>query len=323
MQTTAISPVPVVVLPADDDAPVTSARYVRVLQRAFTALLVLGPVAGLAVAIPLWWGDVVHLHDVIIAAALYLVTGFGITVGFHRLFTHRSFRPARPLKIGLAIAGSMAVEGSLIGWVAGHRRHHRFSDHPGDIHSPHLHGTTATQLLRGLVFAHVGWLFAYNPTSEEAFANDLRSDHDLTTVNRLFPVFAIASFALPFGLGWAITGTIRGALGTLLWAGAVRMMLLHHVTWSVNSICHMFGQRPFRTRDHSTNFAPLAVISFGESWHNLHHAYPTSARHGALRGQRDPSAALIRLFERAGWATGVVWPDPARLIALQGRPAHR
>jgi len=284
------------------------------LGRVVTALLVIGPVVALAVAIPLLWGRAVSLQDLILAAVLYVFTGFGVTVGYHRLFAHRGFRPARWLKIVLAAAGSLAVEGSVTGWVANHRRHHQFSDQPGDPHSPHLHGSGAVAQLRGFAHAHVGWLFKGDVTSAARYAPDLLKDADTRRISRLFPLFAVASLAVPFLLGWTLSGfAISGALTALLWAGLARMMLLHHVTWSVNSICHMFGKQPATQKDHSTNFAPLAIISFGESWHNFHHAFPSSARHGALPHQIDPSAALIGFFEHAGWATHVRWPSAAQL----------
>jgi stearoyl-CoA desaturase (delta-9 desaturase) len=241
------------------------------------------------------------------------VSGFGVTVGYHRLFAHRSFRAARWLKIVLASAGSLAVEGSVIGWVANHRRHHVFSDKPGDPHSPHLYGAGITAQFRGFAHAHIGWLFKVDTTSAARYAPELLDDADTRIVSRLFPIFAISSLAAPFFIGWTVTGALEGAFTALLWAGLVRMMLLHHVTWSVNSICHMFGPQPATQKDHSTNFAPLALLSFGESWHNFHHAHPASARHGALPHQIDPSAALIRVFEITRCATHVRWPTPAQL----------
>lgn len=283
-------------------------RTVLFAQRAFTALLVVGPVVAIALTVPLLWGRLLSVRDVVLAVCFYLVTGHGVTVGFHRLFTHRSFKAKRPLKIALAVAGSMAVEGSLIGWVANHRRHHVFSDQPGDPHSPHRYGAGALGQLRGFAYAHVGWLFAGDGTSEDRYAADLRRDGDIVTISRMFPAFAVASFVLPFVAGWLLTRSLLGAFTAFLWAGVVRMALLHHATWSVNSVCHMFGDRPQAVADRSTNFWPLAVVSMGESWHNFHHAHPASARHGAGRGQLDSSAALIRLFERAGWATAVRWP---------------
>jgi stearoyl-CoA desaturase (Delta-9 desaturase) len=283
------------------------------LGRIVTALLVVGPIAALAVAVPLLWGHAVHLRDVVLASVFYVVSGFGVTVGYHRLFAHRGFRPARWLKIVLASAGSLAVEGSVVGWVANHRRHHVFSDKPGDPHSPHLHGTGIRAQLRGFAHAHVGWLFHGDTTSAARYAPELLQDPDAKLISRLFPLFAIGSLAAPFFLGWTVSGAIGGAFTALLWAGLARMLLLHHVTWSVNSICHMFGKQPATQKDRSTNFAPLAIISFGESWHNFHHAHPASARHGALRHQLDPSAALIRWFERVGWVTHVRWPTHAQV----------
>ena len=289
--------------------------------RIVTALLVIGPLAGVSAVVPSLWGRAVHLRDLVLALVLYAVTGHGVTVGFHRMFTHGSFKANRPLKIVLAVAGSMAVEGSLISWVANHRRHHVFSDRPGDPHSPHLHGQGLTGQLRGLAHAHVGWLFRSDPTPAERYAPDLLRDRDVTVISALFPLLALISLALPFLVGWGLSGSPVGGVTTLVWAGLVRMALLHHVTWSVNSICHMFGRQPFTAKDHSRNFAPLAVLSMGESWHNLHHAYPTSARHGVGRGQIDSSAGLIRLFEHAGWASKVRWPNPDRLAACAAAPA--
>lgn len=303
-------------LPVPEADAAASGRAGTIVGRVITALLVVGPGVALGVAIPLLWGDVVHLRDVILGVVLYAVTGHGVTVGFHRLFTHRSFTPNRPLKIILAAAGSMALEGSLISWVANHRRHHMFSDQPGDPHSPHLHGDGVFAQLRGFAHAHVGWLFTSSPTSTQRFAPDLLNDRDIVIVNRLFPLFAVASLAVPFTIGWGLAGTLSGAFTAFLWAGLVRMALLHHVTWSVNSVCHVFGRRPFASNDRSTNFAPLAVLGMGENWHNFHHASPASARHGVLPHQLDSSARLIRLFERAGWATKVRWPSAARIAAL-------
>lgn len=285
-----------------------------VVDRVVTTLFVVGPVVVLAIAIPLLWGNAVNLRDLIIAAVFYLVAGFGISVGFHRLFTHRSFKANRPLKMILAAAGSMAFEGSVTSWVANHRRHHMFSDQPGDPHSPHRYGTGPLARMRGLAYAHVGWLFTPDVTSKDRFAPDLLRDDDIVTATKLFPLFAALSFAIPFGVGWAISGTFAGALTALIWAGLVRMVVFHHVTWSINSLCHMFGTKPFETKDQSTNFAPLAFLSLGESWHSYHHANPSSARHGVLPRQVDLSASLIRLLERAGWATRVHWPQRAALL---------
>ncbi len=283
--------------------------------RVVTGALVLGPIAGASAVVPSLWGHAIHLRDVVLAVVLYAVTGHGVTVGFHRMFSHGSFKPTRALKIALAVAGSMAVEGSLISWVATHRRHHVFSDHDGDPHSPNLGGTGLAAQARGLAHAHVGWLFRGERSAAERYAPDLLRDPDLRVISTLFPLLAVVSLAVPFVAGWALSGSLVGGLATLVWAGLVRMAVLHHVTWSVNSVCHMFGRRPFTTKDRSTNFAPLAILSMGESWHNLHHAVPSSARHGVGKGQFDSSAALIRLFERVGLASKVRWPTPDRLAA--------
>src|SRR5207244_4381596 len=180
---------------------------------------------------------------------------------------------------------------------------------------PHGRGGGLAGQLRGFGHAHVGWLFESDSTSADRFAPDLVRDRDVAVLSRLFPLFALASLAIPFAAGWGLSGTIAGGLSALLWAGLVRMAMLHHVTWSVNSVCHMFGRRPFAAKDRSTNFAPMAILSMGESWHNFHHAFPSAARHGAGRGQLDSSARLIRLFEWAGWATKVRWPQGPRQTA--------
>lgn len=298
-------------------APAPAGRVGTIMGKVVTALLVVAPGIALGIAIPLTWGHVVTLRDVVLAVVFYAVTGHGIAIGYHRLFAHGSFRAKRPLKIALAASGSLALEGSVLGWVANHRRHHMHSDQPGDPHSPWRYGAGALAQLRGFAWAHVGWLFANDSTSAKRYAPDVLDDRDLVAVSRLFPLFAVVSLAAPFAIGWLLAGTIGGAITALLWAGLVRMALLHHVTWSVNSVCHMFGRRQFATTDRSTGFAPLAVLSFGESWHNFHHASPSSARHGVLPGQVDSAAGLIRVFEQLGWATRVRWPTPERVAAAR------
>jgi stearoyl-CoA desaturase (delta-9 desaturase) len=280
----------------------------RTLEKVITGVIIITPLLALAFAVVRFWGNGIGLRDLILATVLYVVVGHGVTVGFHRLFAHRSFTAVRPLKIALATIGSMAFQGGPIGWVADHRRHHVFSDAEGDPHSPHgHHGTGVSGQLRGLWHAHVGWLFNHSPTSWQRHAADMLKDRDLVVVNQLFPLWCVVSLAVPFGIGW-LFGGLAGGLTALLWAGGVRIFLLHHVTWSINSLCHTWGRRPFVTTDRSTNISVLAVITFGESWHNGHHAFPRSARHGVLRHQYDSSATIIHIFERAGWATNVHWP---------------
>ncbi|GAA1934390.1 acyl-CoA desaturase [Streptomyces durmitorensis] len=282
-----------------------------------TTVIVVAPFLALGLAVWLLWGSLIHPADVLLALVLYMVTGFGVTVGFHRGLTHGGYRAVRPVRIALAVAGSMSFQGDVIGWVATHRRHHAFTDRPGDPHSPYRYGTHLRGQLRGLLHAHIGWLFRNDATPAEHYAPDLLADRDIRAVSRAFPALCILTLALPFAVGWAIGGTLVHALTALLWAGLVRIALLHHVTWSVNSLCHVIGDRPFRTRRHdrATNLWPLALLSFGESWHNLHHADPTSARHGVDRGQLDPSAAVIRLLERLGWVHDVRWPTPDRVAS--------
>ena len=308
------SAAPTTPVPGPATTPATTPAGIGRLERGVTALFVVGPAVALVAAVVGLWGHGVGWTDLALAAVLYVVVGYGIAIGYHRLFTHRSFKARRPLKIVLAVVGSLALEGGPIGWVADHRRHHAFTDRAGDPHSPcDLHDDHSVRL-RGLWHAHVGWLFTHSPTSPDRFAGDMMVDRDLVVIDRLFPLFCVASLAVPFGAGYALGHTLGAAVTALVWAGGVRILLLHHVTWSVNSIGHWIGRRPFDTNDHSTNFAPMAVLSFGEAWHNNHHAYPRSARHGLLRHQLDPSAAVIRLFERLGWARDVVWPTPAQLL---------
>ena len=285
------------------------------LEQAALFLFIVVPLLAVAAIVPVAWGWGLHWRDVVIALVFYYVTGFGITVGFHRYLTHGSFRARRPLRIALAIMGNLAVEGPAIQWVADHRKHHKFSDQEGDPHSPWHHGPGVRGLAKGMYHAHMGWLFDAEQTSQHQYAPDLLKDPDMVRVSRAFPLCVAVSIFLPPLIGGLVSWSWQGALSAFFWATLVRIALLHHVTWSVNSICHVMGARPFRSRDKSGNVWWLAVASFGESWHNLHHAEPTSARHGALRGQIDSSARLIWLFEKFGWASHVRWPDPERLAA--------
>jgi stearoyl-CoA desaturase (Delta-9 desaturase) len=287
----------------------------QILVYLFVAL----PALALAVAVPLAWGWGLSWLDVGLAVGFYLLSGLGVTVGFHRYFTHRAFAANRGLRGALAIAGSTALQGDVITWVADHRRHHAYSDAEGDPHSPWRYGTSAAAVARGFWHAHIGWLFARDRTNAARFAPDLLADRDIVRISRLFPVWTAASLLTPALLGGLITMSWWGALTAFFWAGLARAAVLHHVTWSINSICHMIGDRPFSTRDRASNVWPLAVLSLGESWHNLHHADPTCARHGVGRGQVDISARVIRILEQIGWARDVRWPTPARLARLDAR----
>lgn len=262
------------------------------------------------------WAVALGIGDLVVFGIMYAASGLGITVGFHRLLTHRSFKTTPAVRGTLAALGSIAIEGPVISWVADHRKHHAFSDKPGDPHSPHVeHGHGLLGALRGLAHAHVGWLFVHTHRGRKTrYAPDLLKDPVVAWVDRTFVWWAIGGFAIAFGLGFAIGGgDWKAGMTGMLWGGFVRILVLHHVTYSINSLCHFFGRRPFATGDESRNLAWLAPFSFGEAWHNGHHAFPTSARHGLERGQLDVSAAFIRLLERAGLAWDVVRVEPARL----------
>ncbi|MFB9907199.1 acyl-CoA desaturase [Allokutzneria oryzae] len=274
------------------------------------------PTLMLVAAVPFAWGWGLGWVDVALALVFYYIGGLGVTVGYHRYFTHGSFKAKRWLRIALAIAGSSAVQGPILHWVADHRRHHAFSDKEGDPHSPWLYGTSPWALTKGFWHAHMGWMLRRDVTNAERFAPDLLADKDIRRVDKLFVLWVVLSLGLPALLGGLITWSLWGAVTAFFWAGLVRIAVLHHVTWSVNSVCHMIGERPFKSKDKAANFWPLAILSFGESWHNLHHADPTSARHGVKRGQIDTSARLIWIFEKFGWVWNVRWPTEARLARI-------
>jgi stearoyl-CoA desaturase (Delta-9 desaturase) len=308
----ATEPRPPESVPIEDDAR----------ERAVQAVAVAAPLLALTAAGWLAWGGTLHWQDLVVFAALYLLSGLGITLGYHRLFTHRSFKTTRALRALFAILGSMAVQGAVIEWVATHRKHHVHSDEPGDPHSPHAHGHAGWRgALWGLFYAHLGWVFRGKDRANPArFARDLLADRDMRMVSRTFPIWVLAGLGLAFGLGVALTGTVGGGLTGLLWGGGVRIFVVHHATFSINSLCHFFGRRPFRTGDESRNLAWLAPITFGEAWHNNHHAFPTSARHGLGRLQLDPTAAVIGLLERCNLAWDVVRIPPERQLAKAATP---
>jgi stearoyl-CoA desaturase (delta-9 desaturase) len=292
------------------------ARHLKI-DRAATAFVTLVP-AGLTVAAGAWaWGGLLHWQDLVILALMYLIAGLGVTVGFHRLLTHRAFRTHAWLRFALAASGSTAVQGPVIEWVANHRKHHRFSDADGDPHSPHAsHAGGLGGAVRGLMHAHLGWVFSSaTVANEQRYAKDLLQDGAVRFVDATFPLWVVAGLAAPFGLGVALTGSVIGGLTGMLWGGAVRIFLLHHATFSVNSLCHYFGRQPYLTGDESRNLAWLALPTLGEAWHNNHHAFPASARHGLRRRQLDPSALVIALLERIGLAWDVVRIRPERELA--------
>ncbi len=292
-------------------------------QRLPNAIVAFGPPVVLAIVVVRAVRHSVPWFDIVLAVIFLAAIGHGVTIGFHRLFTHRSFEASRPLKVVLALLGSMSFQGSLIDWVADHRRHHRFADRAGDPHSPLWVGTSSVDGAKGLWHAHIGWMFRGETTLRQEYAADLLADPDLVLIDRLFLPCCIASVALPFTIGFLWTGDLAGAVGALLVAGVVRIGIGHNFTWAINSVCHRFGSRSFATRDASTNVAALALFTMGESWHNNHHAFPRLARHGVDRGQIDTSARCIHLFERLGWARNVQWPDPAQLVSRRAAVSDR
>ncbi|HVW80774.1 MAG TPA: acyl-CoA desaturase [Mycobacteriales bacterium] len=274
------------------------------------------PLAAVVAAIPVAWGWGLGWRDIIIAFVMYAISGHGITVGFHRYFTHGAFKAKRALRVALAIAGSLAIEGPVIRWVADHRRHHAYSDREGDPHSPWKYGENLRALIKGLWHAHIGWMFDIEQTNHERYAPDLLADSAIVKISNAFPWWAAVSLLTPPLVGYLWSGfTWQGAATAFFWASLVRVALLHHVTWSINSICHATGKRPFTSRDRAGNVWWLAIPSMGESWHNLHHADPTAARHGVLRGQLDSTGRIIWAFEKLHLAYDVRWPSAERIQA--------
>jgi len=292
------------------------------LQRNANIGAVIVPFLAVLAAVPLLWNHLVGWSDLGIMVGIYLATAFGITIGFHRMLTHRAFETYRPIKYLFAILGSMAVQGPVIGWVADHRKHHAHTDEEGDPHSPHVgHGSG----LRGLYHAHMGWLFEQNGVAgAKRYAPDLLEDRGMRFISRNFLAWVALGLAIPFGLGYAFTGELAGALTALFWGGLVRLFFLHHVTWSINSICHFVGARRFETDDHSTNVFWLALPSLGEAWHHNHHAFPRAAQQGLRWWEVDISALVIRAMRRLRLAWNVVLITPERQrerLARQQQPA--
>jgi stearoyl-CoA desaturase (Delta-9 desaturase) len=276
-------------------------------QRIGNLLGVFLPVAGLIVAIVLLWDHFVGPEALAITAVLYVLTGIGTTVGLHRLFAHRAFVAATPVRATLGVLGTMAMQGPLIRWVTNHRKHHAYTDEEGDPHSPHLTGHSGLRgAITGLWHSHVGWIFEDGRAERERYAPDLLADPIARFVDRTAAAWVILSVMLPFAAGFALYGTLEGALIGLLWGGGVRIFLIHHMTFSINSLCHFTGRRRFETHDESRNVFWLAPITMGESWHNNHHAFPTSAFHGLRRSEIDFGGWVIRGLERLGLAWDVV-----------------
>jgi stearoyl-CoA desaturase (delta-9 desaturase) len=282
-------------------------------QRVVMFLSVVGPLAGMAAAIVLLWGRGVGPLDMAAMVLMYCIAGFGTTIGFHRLLTHKAFETYRPIRYLLAVFGSIGGQGAVIRWVATHRRHHQESDREGDPHSPHQYGETPLDLLRGLFHAHVGWCFKADAKDCSRSVRDLTGDRGMMFVDRMYFAWVLLGMLIPAAIVGLVSHSWGGALSGFVWGGLARIGLMQHVTWSVNSVCHVWGSRPFRSGDHSANNAAVALLSLGEGWHNNHHAFPTSARHGLFWWQFDPSYLIIRAMEKARLAWNVRVPNEAAM----------
>jgi stearoyl-CoA desaturase (delta-9 desaturase) len=290
-----------------------SLARVPLRQRIGNLLGVSVPFGAFIAAVVVLWGSAVGVADIAILVVGYVIAMGGVTVGWHRLLTHGAFRTSRAVRYAFAVAGTFSVQGSVIDWVADHRMHHAHADDEGDPHSPYEFGDGFWASVRGLWHAHVGWLFTRgHQPDQRRFAPELVEDRGMVLIDRAFPALVLASLALPAGIGYLISGTAAGALTALLWGGLVRVFLGHHVTFSINSICHFFGTRRFETDDRSTNVFWLAPLSFGEAWHNNHHAFPRSARHGLRWWEIDPGAILIRTLRKLRLVWDVVEISPER-----------
>ena len=278
----------------------------KVIHKIAVLSLTILPFVGVILTIIFAWGKGISLTSLLLFLGFYFITTVGIGVGYHRLFTHKGFQIKPWLKAILALSGSFALQGPVIRWVADHRRHHAFSDRPGDPHSPHLHeDETYLSMIKGLWYSHIGWMFDSEETTAKKFAPDLLKDRMIVMLDRYYWLWIVLTFALPGLIGLMITGSFSGFLEGVLWGGVVRVFFLHHVTWSINSVCHVFGQRPYKTRDESRNNAIFGVLAFGEGWHNNHHAFPAAAVHGFHWWQVDMNGLVIWLFEKMGWVWNV------------------
>jgi stearoyl-CoA desaturase (Delta-9 desaturase) len=285
------------------------------LERNVNIAAVVLPFLGVIAGGVLLWDSFLSPLDLAIMAVMYIATAVGITVGFHRLLTHRAFQTHPWVRYTLAVLGEMAVQGPVIDWVADHRKHHTFTDEEGDPHSPHAgQGAGIAGMARGLWHAHTGWLFStHGQASSKRFAPDLLEDRGMRRINKAFPLIALYSLAIPFLLGLALSGwSLAAGWSALLWGGLVRIFFVHHVTWSINSICHFFGSRRFELEDRSTNVFWLALPSLGEAWHHNHHAFPRSAFHGLRWWELDPSGWLILGMAKVRLAWDVVRVTPER-----------
>jgi stearoyl-CoA desaturase (Delta-9 desaturase) len=310
--------------PTGQSSPDALEQLVSADVRIWNLFGVVLPFLGLAIAIVLLWGHGCGWVPLGLMLGMYCLTGTGVTIGFHRLFTHRSFETNGIVKIVLIILGSMSVEGTLLTWVAQHRRHHQYPDREGDPHSPHLHGEGMTGLFAGFWHAHIGWFFEPADPDLHRYVADLWRDPLVRRTAGLFKVWVALGLILPALAGGLLMRSWSGAFLGFIWGGLVRIFLIHHVTWSINSVCHLWGRRTFRTADRSRNNVIFGVLAFGEGWHNNHHAFPNSPRHGLQWWQIDISYIVIRILEMLGLAWNLKLPaEAAMALKRDGAPNAR
>ena len=311
---------PVADLVAELPSVTESPGRISLGMRFANLVVVIVPFLGLFGAAVFLWGWGFSWVDLGLLLGMYLATALGITVGFHRLFTHRAFETNGVVQCVLGILGSMAVEGPLLKWVATHRRHHQYSDRAEDPHSPHQHGNGFFGLLRGAWHAHLGWLFKPDPPDLDHYIKDLLQSRLLRVISALFAVWVTAGLLLPSVLGGLLSGSWEGVWSGLAWGGLVRMFVVHHVTWSINSVCHIWGRRPYRSDDQSRDNLVFGVLGMGEGWHHSHHTFPTSARHGLRWWQLDVSYCVIRMLAWLRLAWNVKVPTRQMQAAQRTRP---
>ncbi len=319
--TTLPAPTAAVVRPDAEDTPIPRAKAEAAAefeplplgQRVVNLIFILVPLCALVWAVVYAWGRGVGWTELGLMFGFYILTGFGITVGYHRLFTHKSFRTGKIMTTIFGVLGSMASEGPILTWVANHRCHHQHSDNDQDPHSPHSHGSGFKGLVKGFFMSHMGWLVFGKRRDLHRYVPDLEADPLVSMLSRTFLVWMALSLLLPGVIGGLITMSWWGALMGFVWGGLIRIAVVHHITWSVNSVCHIWGSRPFESRDESRNNAIVGVLALGEGWHNNHHAFPTSARHGLKWWQFDSSYLLIKGMQKLGLAWDIKVPSAERM----------
>ena len=303
--------------PAESNAVGANALRASRIAQFVTFLAIVIPLLALVGAPFFLWRWGFSWTDLGLLLGMYLLTALGITVGFHRLFVHRSFETYMWVKVIFAVLGSMAVQGPLIQWVGQHRRHHQHSDTPSDTHTPHHHGVKRLDFLKGYWHAHIGWLFRADPPDLGRYVKDLSRSATLRWTSRLFPVWVALGLLAPAVIGGVTTLSWAGVWTGLIWGGLVRVLLVHHVTWSVNSACHLWGTRPYKTNDMSRNNFVFGILALGEGWHNTHHAFPTSARHGLRWWEIDVSYWVIRTLVLFRLAWNLKLPSKERLASTK------